>query len=464
MSAAAAPASSPSLWDRLADEVSGLISEQVCGRIASVSGLTVTAQGLPLPIGARCAILTRDRQRVEAEVVGLRREHAVLAVFSEATGLAPGDPVACLSGTPRVAVGRDLIGRVIDARGRALDEQPTPLLNLRYPLYQDPPPAMLRRAIDQPLGVGVRSIDGLLTAGRGQRLGVFAGTGVGKSVLMGMIARRTQADVNVIAMIGERGREVLDFVKRDLGDEGLSRSVVVVCTSDEAPALRVRACFQATAIAEYFRDQGADVLLMMDSLTRVAMAQRQIGLAAGEPPTAKGYPPSAFAMLPRLLERAGRTQTGSITGLYTVLVEGDDIDEPLADAVRGILDGHIWLARRLANRGHYPAVDVLSSISRVAPNVIDESHAAATLAVRRVLATWADIEDLVNIGAYVRGADVDYDIAVDTRVAVTQFLQQRRDEHAAFDQNRAALLELGALIEQTRAKLTAQPAVQPAGQ
>ncbi|RMF70668.1 MAG: FliI/YscN family ATPase [Planctomycetota bacterium] len=448
-----APAA-PTLWDRLADEVGGLISEDVRGRVASISGLTVTADGLPLPIGAECVIRTRDEQTIPAEVVALRREKTVLTVFSEAMGIAPGDAVACASGASRVAVGQDLIGRVIDARGRMLDGRDPPLLNLRYPLTADPPPAMRRRPIDQPLGTGIRALDGLLTAGRGQRLGVFAGTGVGKSVLMGMIARHTQADVNVIAMIGERGREVLDFIRNDLGDAGLARSVVVVCTSDEAPSLRVRACFQATAIAEYFRDQGADVLLMMDSLTRVAMAQRQIGLAAGEPPTAKGYPPSAFAMLPRLLERAGRTQTGSITGLYTVLVEGDDIDEPLADAVRGILDGHIWLARKLANRGHYPAIDVLSSISRVAPQVIDEQHASAALAVRRVLATWDDIEDLVNIGAYVRGADRDYDVAVDTREAVAHFLQQRRDEPAGFEQNRAALLKLGELIESTRARLS----------
>lgn len=296
-------------------------------------------------------------------------------------------------------------------------------------------------------------MDGLLTAGRGQRLGIFAGTGVGKSVLMGMICRHTQADVNVVALVGERGREVREFVEKQLGPQGLARSVVVVCTSDEAPALRVRACFHATAIAEFFRDQGLDVLFMMDSLTRMAMAQRQIGLAAGEPPTAKGYPPSVFALMPRLLELAGRTQRGSITGIYTVLVEGDDIDEPLADAVRGILDGHIWLSRGLANRGHYPAVDVLNSISRVAEDVTEEEQQQAAVLVRRVLATWNDIEDLVSIGAYVKGANVDYDVAVQTREVLNAFLRQDRRTSSSFEQAAEALKQLGQLIEKTEQQL-----------
>lgn len=441
------------VFARARQEVASVITPRVRGRIAAVQGLSVTATGLPVPVGARCRIETHTNGAVEAEVIGLRGECAILTVLGEATGLAPEDPVTCRSGPPRVPVGYDLLGRIIDAHGRAIDGRPAPVLNVRYPLYADPPPPMQRRPIDTPLGLGIRAIDGLLTAGCGQRLGVFAGTGVGKSVLMGMMCRHTQASVNVIAMVGERGREVRDFLENNLGPEGLARSVVVVCTSDEAPALRVRACFHATAIAEFFRDQGCDVLFMMDSLTRMAMSQRQIGLAAGEPPTAKGYPPSTFALLPRLLERAGRTARGSITGIYTVLVEGDDIDEPLADAVRGILDGHLWLSRKLANHGHYPAIDVLNSISRVAEDVVDQRQTRAAALVRRVLATWDDIEDLVSIGAYSPGANVDYDVAVQTREVVTRFLQQDRHTGHAFAETAAGLNALGELIEKTAAQL-----------
>jgi len=444
----------------VASEVAELISEQICGRVRTVRGLTATADELPVPVGARCVIRTRQGRSLDAEVVALRKGEAILSIFGEATGVAPEDEVVCLSGPPRVPVGFDLLGRVIDAQGNPLDGRPAPVLNVRYPLYRGAPEALARRPIRQPLGLGIRAIDGLLTAGRGQRLGIFAGTGVGKSVLMGMICRHTQADVNVVTLVGERGREVGDFIHGQLGPEGLARSVVVVCTSDQAPALRVRCCLHATAIAEYFRDQGLDVLLLVDSLTRMAMAQRQIGLAAGEPPTAKGYPPSVFALLPRVLERAGRTRTGSITGIYTVLVEGDDIDEPLADAVRGILDGHIWLSRGLANRGHYPAVDVLNSISRVAPDVTSREQQQAVIAVRRVLATWNDIEDLVSIGAYVPGANPDYDLAIQTREAITKYLVQDRDAGCTFEEAAQGLAELAALLERTRAALTAQ---KPAG-
>ncbi|MEW6199601.1 MAG: FliI/YscN family ATPase [Planctomycetota bacterium] len=444
---------SDSVFTAVAREVETLISEHIAGRVSAVRGLMVGAAGLPVPIGSRCVIQTRHHGPLDAEVVALREGQTVLSVFGEATGVAPDDPVRCLSGPPRVPVGFDLLGRVIDAQGRPLDGRPPPRLNVRYPLFRGAPPALERRSIDQPLGLGVRSIDGLLTAGRGQRLGIFAGTGVGKSVLMGMVCRHTQADVSVVVLVGERGREVRDFIERHLGPGGLARSVVLVCTSDEAPALRVRSCLHATAIAEYFRDQGLDVLLLMDSLTRMAMAQRQIGLAAGEPPTAKGYPPSVYALLPRLLERAGRTARGSITGIYTVLVEGDDIDEPLADAVRGILDGHIWLSRTLANRGHYPAVDVLNSISRVAPDVTSAAQQQAALAVRRVLAIWRDIEDLVSIGAYVPGTNPDYDLAVQMRPVIDTFLAQPQDAGYPFSDTVRALEELGRRLEGTRQAL-----------
>jgi FliI/YscN family ATPase len=418
-----------------------------------VRGLSVGAAGLPAPIGARCTVHTRGGEAIEAEVVGLSAREASLSVLGETGGISPGDEVECRAGRPLVPVGFDLLGRVIGSQGEPIDDKPRPWLNLRYPLSPDAPAALERVSIDEPLGLGVRAIDAMLTAGRGQRLGIFAGTGVGKSVLMGMICRHTQADVNVIALVGERGREVLDFIQQQLGPEGLARSVVVVCTSDAAPALRVRSCLHATAIAEFFRDAGMNVLLMMDSLTRMAMAQRQLGLAAGEPPTSKGYPPSVYSMLPRLVERAGRTKAGSITAIYTVLVEGDDIDEPLADAVRGLLDGHIWLSRPLANRGQYPAIDILGSISRVADEVRDEGHHKAALTVRRVLATWRDIEDLVNIGAYVRGANADYDLAVQMRERVQGFLTQRRDERSSYDESVARLMELAQAIEQERGKL-----------
>lgn len=447
----------PSIFRTVSAEVRGLLTERIRGRVNAVRGFTVTAVGMPAPIGARCLIHTRRSGPIESEVVGLRNGEALLSAFGEVTGVAPDDPVECISGPPRVPVGLDLLGRVIDAQGRPRDGMPPPRLNLRYPLYNSAPPPMERRLIDTPLGVGVRTIDGLLTAGKGQRLGIFAGTGVGKSVLMGMICRHTQADVNVIALVGERGREVLDFVKHQLGPDGLARSVVVACTSDEAAPLRVRACLHATAIAEFFRDQGMDVLLMMDSLTRMAMAQRQIGLDAGEPPTAKGYPPSSFAILPRVLERAGRTQRGSITGIYTVLVEGDDVDDPLGDAARGILDGHIWLSRSLANRGHYPAIDVLQSISRVASDVTDREQQQAMMRVRSVLATWNDIEDLVSIGAYAAGSNAEYDVAIQTREAVNAYLTQARDAGSTFAQSKQKLLELAATIQKAEAAAKVKP-------
>jgi len=444
------PASPTNVFSAAVREVEAAISEHIRGRVCSVQGLTVSAVGLPVPMGARCAVHTRRHGSLQAEVVGLRNNQTLLSVFGEATGVAPDDEVVCLSGPPRVPVGFNLLGRVIDAQGYPLDGRPAPKVNVRYPLYNGAPAALARKSISDPLGLGIRSIDALLTAGRGQRLGIFAGTGVGKSVLMGMMCRHTQADVNVVVLVGERGREVGDFIKRHLGPEGLARSVVVVCTSDEAPALRVRSCLHATAIAEYFRDQGADVLLMADSLTRMAMAQRQIGLAAGEPPTAKGYPPSVYALLPRLLERAGRTATGSITGIYTVLVEGNDIDEPLADAVRGILDGHIWLSRDMANRGHYPAVDVLNSISRVAPDVTSTEQQRASREVRRVLATWSDIEDLVTIGAYAIGSNPDYDVAVQSHDTINAFLRQEQDESSTFTKSADELVQLGQVLEKMR--------------
>lgn len=422
------------------------------GRVEALRGLTVLARDLPVPVGSLVRIGGSSGRGAGAaetlgEVVGFDGPSTLVMMLGSCAGIRPGDRVVALHAQQTIGAGSQLLGRVIDGLGRPIDGRgPVHGLSPRA-LDPEPLPPMQREAVRQPMPTGVRAIDLFTTLGRGQRMGVFAGPGVGKSTLLGCIARNCASDVSVVALIGERGREVGDFVRMQLGPEGLSRSVVVACTSDEAPTLRVSACFLATAIAEFFRDQGLDVLLMMDSLTRLAMAQRQVGLAAGEPPTSKGYPSSVYALLPRLLERAGRTHTGSITGVYTVLVEGDDIGEPLADAVRGILDGHIWLSRALASRGHYPAIDVLNSISRVMDDVVDETQRQAATAVRRVLATWNDIEDLVSIGAYVRGANPDYDVAVQTREAVQAYLRQPRGAGYTLEQARTELLALGERIE-----------------
>jgi flagellum-specific ATP synthase len=352
-----------------------------------------------------------------------------------------------------VPVGRQLLGRVLDGFGRPIGNDAGFAVERHYPIHADPPAALERERIGTILPTGIRSIDAMHTVGAGQRLGIFAGTGVGKSVLLGMIARNTDADVIVAALIGERGREVGDFLHKDLGDERLKRCVMIVSTSDQSPVLRVRAGFVATAVAEYFRDLGNSVLLLMDSTTRIAMAQRQIGLSAGEPPTTRGYPPSVFGLFPRLLERCGRTRRGAITGLYAVLVEGDDINEPVSDALRGVLDGHVWLSRDLANRGHYPAVSVLDSISRVMCDVADETHLQAAAAVRRVLAVWGDIQDLVNVGAYAPGSNPDFDLAVRMKPQIDEFLRQAVDERAAFATTRRGLLELAERIHTVRAEL-----------
>ncbi len=428
---------------------------RVTGRVIAVSGMTIHAEGLPLSVGSICAIDRRVGDAVAAQIVGVTRDHAVLMPLHDPVGVGVHDRVTSHSGMQYVPVGRQMLGSILDATGKAIGGNTRFHIESHYPVFRDAPKALGRAPIDTPLSVGVRSMDAMHTLGGGQRLGIFAGTGVGKSVLMGMIARATDADVTVVALVGERGREVGDFIRKDLGEEGLKKCVLVVSTSDESPVLRVRAGFVATAVAEYFRDLGKNVLFMMDSTTRMAMAQRQIGLSAGEPPTTKGYPPSVFSLLPKLLERSGRTETGSITGLYTVLVEGDDINEPVADAIRGILDGHVWLSRDLANRGHYPAVSVLDSISRVMPDVVSEEHIAAAAEVRKVLATWSDVEDLVNVGAYAPGANIDFDIAVRSKKVIDAFLQQGMNENALFDETKVKLLEVAGAIRAVRDELTA---------
>ena len=443
------------LFRQAIDTVDTCASLVLEGRITGVSGLIVMVRDFPSPVGAMCRIYPRNAEPINAQSVGFRGGQTVLMPLTEMDGLAPGDRVVCRHHEQRVALGPTLLGRVIDGMGRPIDGQGEIVPEVYYPLRRPAPKAMGRRRISDPIGTGVRAIDGLNTVGRGQRLGLFAGTGVGKSVLMGMIARYTSADVTVVALIGERGREVRDFLDKDLGDSGRGRSVVVVATSDQSPLLRTRACFVATSVAEYFRDQGKDVLLLMDSLTRLAMAQRQIGLASGEPPATKGYPPSAFAMLPPLVERCGRTPEGSITGFYTVLVEGDDLTEPVADSVRGILDGHLWLSRRLASRAHWPAVDVLESISRVMPDIVDEDHLLTAHEVRRLLATYAEIEDLVNIGAYTTGTTPAYDLAIQAKPLIDKFLRQRIQDGPSFAEIRSQFAGLGEAIQEIARKVGA---------
>ncbi len=428
---------------------------RVTGRVTEVTGLTVVSEGLPLPVGSFYEIKRQHGDPVAAQAVALRGEQQVLMTLQEPLGIAAGDRVTSASNLLYLPVGRQMLGCVLDGLGRPIGERTDFTVEAHYPVHQDAPPALTRDPIRTVLPTGIRAIDAMHTIGAGQRLGIFAGTGVGKSVLLGMMARYTAADVAVVALIGERGREVGDFIRKDLSRSGLDRSVMVVSTSDESPVMRVRAASVAATVAEYFRDLGNNVLLLLDSTTRIAMAQRQIGLAAGEPPTTKGYPPSVFSLLPRLLERSGRTAKGSITGLYTVLVEGDDISEPISDAVRGILDGHVWLSRDLANRAHYPAVSVLESISRIMPDVVDPAHVEAATAVRRVLAVWADIEDLVNVGAYAAGANVEYDLAVQMKPVIDTFLRQAIEESARWEATTAGLIDLAAKIEQTRSQLAA---------
>jgi flagellum-specific ATP synthase len=402
----------------------------------------VESHGPAARIGEICEIHhSRNAKPLLAEVVGFREDRALLMPFGDLSEVGLGNEVVATGSPLRVKVGQALLGRVLDGLGRPLDGKGPIDFEAEVSVTAAPPHPLNRRRINQPLSVGVRAIDGLLTMGSGQRVGIFAGSGVGKSTLLGMIARNTSADVNVIALIGERGREVRDFLEKDLGEEGLRRSVVVVATSDQVAVARLRGAQVGSSIAEYFRDCGMNVMLMMDSVTRVAWAQREIGLAAGEPPTTRGYTPSVFAVLPSLLERAGTSKVGSITGLYTVLVEGDDMNEPVADTVRGILDGHIVLSRALAAQNHYPAIDVLSSVSRLMPEVSTKEHRSAAGTMRDVLATYKSAEDLINIGAYAEGSNPKIDFAKAKIDAANGFLKQAVDDPAPFETTVSSLVE-----------------------
>ena len=413
------------------------------GRVTKIVGLAVEASGPASRIGDICNLFTLDGTRsVRAEIVGFRDSSTLLMPFGSLEGVGLGSYVLYTGTSLKVPVGRELVGRVLDALGNPFDDLPPPEPDTWYPADNAPPNPLTRNRIREILPLGVKAIDGMLTVGRGQRLGIFSGSGVGKSTLLGMIARYAVADINVIVLVGERGREVKDFLEKDLGEEGLKKSILVIATSDQPALLRLKCAMTGTAIAEYFRDCGYKVLLLMDSLTRFAMAQREIGMAAGEPPVSRGFPPSVYTILPKLLERSGMSDKGSITGLYTVLVEGDDMNEPISDTVRGILDGHIVLSREIANSNHYPPIDILGSVSRVMPDIVTQEHFKAFGTVKNMLAVYREAEDLINIGAYKHGANPEIDRAVKLRPAIQSFLRQGMDESFTFEETADIMAEI----------------------
>jgi flagellum-specific ATP synthase len=420
------------------------------GKVNKIVGLVAEGSGIRAPLGSLCHILPGGEgglpdgndAGVPVEVVGFREGRLLFMPYGDLRGVQPGSLVRNSSLPPFFPAGQGLLGRAFDAFGNPLNKETGVSLPDLVPLYRDPPSPLTRPRITEPLDVGVRAINSLLTIGRGQRMGIMAGSGVGKSTLMGMMARYTKADVNVIALVGERGREVLEFMEKDLGPEGMARTALIIATSDQSPLIRMRAAYAATAVAEYFRDQGKDVLFMMDSVTRFAMAAREVGLAVGEPPTTRGYTPSVFAQLPKLLERAGRSDKGTITGVYTVLVDGDDFNEPIADSVRSILDGHIVLTRELADQGHFPAIDVLRSISRLRADICPPEVVNAGRTALARLASFNRVEDMINIGAYAHGSNPEIDKAIETRPLSEAFLRQDVSEPCSLEQSFAALTQL----------------------
>jgi flagellum-specific ATP synthase len=429
----------------LIEKIANISSYQQYGRVKRVAGLMVESQGPDCSVGDICYIYPSEKKsdkKIQAEVVGFRDEMVILMPFTHLSEIAPGSLVESEGKPLEIKVGSPLIGKVVDPLGMPMDGSVLPRGLPSIATEQEPPNPLKRPPISECLEVGVRAIDSLLTVGKGQRVGIFAGSGVGKSTLLGMIARNTKADLNVIGLIGERGREVREFVERDLGPEGLARSIVVAATSDQPALMRIKGAYTATSIAEYFRDKGLNVMLLMDSVTRVAMAQREIGLATGEPPATKGYTPSVFAILPRLLERTGTSENGTITAFYTVLVDGDDMNEPIADTVRGILDGHIVLDRSLANKGQFPAIHVLKSISRLMNTLATEDHKRAATKIREMLSTYLKNEDLLNIGAYKKGSSEDIDRAIDYYPKIVSFLKQETNETISMEESIRSLIQL----------------------
>ena len=429
---------------------------KVHGKVSEIIGLVVEGHGPVASIGELCGIFPGGADEpISAEVVGFRKGKVLLMPLQSIQGLGPGCRIISLGRKAGVNVGKSLLGRVIDGLGNPIDNKGPIECENEYPIYADPINPLERGRIAEPVDLGIRALNGILCCGKGQRMGIFSGSGVGKSILLGMIARNTNADVNVIGLIGERGREVREFLEKNLGKEGLTRSVVVVAGSDMHPLIRMRAAYVATSISEYFRDQGKDVLLMVDSLTRFAMAQREIGLSVGEPPATKGYTPSVFSLLPKLLERSGAMEdSGSITGLYTILVEGDDFNEPISDSARSILDGHISLTRDLANKNHYPAIDVLQSVSRVMIDIVSDEHKQMAGKIINILAVYKKAEDLINIGAYVQGSNADIDYAVTMIERVNAFLKQGMEEKIDFHQT---LLQMKALFDRPVRAALQQP-------
>ena len=429
-------------FNKLRNTIEAIDTIKLTGKVKKVVGLTIEVDGIKAFVGELCKIYIGQNKFIFSEVVGFKDRGVLLMPLGDLTGVAPGCQVETTGRTLNVKVGQDLLGKVLDGLGNPMNGEKFRTV-AEYKLDNDPPNPLTRKRIDTIMSTGIRAIDGFLTVGVGQRVGIFAGSGVGKSTLLGMIARYSDADVNVIGLIGERGREVREFIEQDLGEEGLKKSVVVVATSDQPPLLRLKGAFTATAIAEYFRDQGLNVMLMMDSVTRFAMAQREVGLTIGEPPATKGYTPSVFAMLPRLMERSGNSDKGTITAFYAVLVDGDDMNEPIADAARGILDGHIVLSRKLASKNHFPAIDVLSSISRLMPQIADEKLKQKASELRDILATYKDAEDLINIGAYQKGSNSKIDKSIQLIDKVNAFLRQGITEHNDFKTTYERIISIG---------------------
>ncbi|MFA5480224.1 MAG: flagellar protein export ATPase FliI [Candidatus Muiribacteriota bacterium] len=430
-------------FEFLKNKIESIDTLKVNGKVTHVIGLLIESLGPSARVGELCYIYPRkSKEPIFAEIVGFKDNKVLLMPYSEVTNIAPGCEVRASGHTLRVPVGKALLGRVVDGMGNPMDGKGPILHETYYEVYNNPPNPLTRARIKDKLELGIKALDGILTMGKGQRVGIFAGSGVGKSTLLGMIARNTEADINVFALVGERGREVREFIERDLGEEGLARSVIVVATSDQPALIRLKGAYVATAIAEYFRDMGKNVVFMMDSVTRFAMAQREIGLTIGEPPATRGYTPSVFAILPKLLERSGNSDKGSITGIYTVLVEGSDMDEPVADAVRGILDGHIVLRRELVMQNHYPAIDIMESVSRLMPEVASKEHLMNANRIRSTYATYKEAEDLINIGGYVAGSNAQIDFALKKINDIRDFLRQGMYEKFGFEDTEELMADI----------------------
>ena len=428
-------------FDKIYKAIDEINIDYLEGKVKEVIGLTIEVEGIRAFVGELCTIYNQEDKPIKCEVVGFRKDAVLLMPLGELIGIRPGCKVVPERRPLEVKCSDELLGKVLDGLGNLLNEDEI-LKGDAYPLENNPPDPLKRKRITEILPTGVRAIDGFLTVGEGQRIGIFAGSGVGKSTTLGMIAREAKADINVISLIGERGREVLEFIEKDLGPEGMKKSIVVCATSDKPALIRIKGALTATAIAEYFRDKGKKVILMMDSVTRFAMAQREVGLAIGEPPAQKGYTPSVFAKLPKLMERPGTSDKGSITAFYTVLVDGDDFNEPIADTVRGILDGHIVLSRSLAHKNHYPAIDILNSVSRLMPNIASDIHKDSASFARDLLATYKDAEDLINLGAYVKGSSKKIDLAIKYNEILNNYLKQKIDEKTDFNTSVTNLISM----------------------